>query len=214
MYPLRANQADPRPLNSHALSWLTLSLCLSLMPHIARIPIWLSLTAVVAVLYMLSSLYLKLARPKMWILWLLTALCLIGVTAHYGKPFGRDAGVSLLVVMLALKLLETRRHRDGMVMVGLIFFSIMTHFLFNQTIPLAFFMLLAVAINTIALITLNENTTRIGLLQKIRMAGTLLLSSLPIMFLLFVFYPRIPGPIWGLPEDAYSARTGLSDSMG
>jgi protein-glutamine gamma-glutamyltransferase len=213
MYRLHTNSTDPRPLNSHALSWLTLSLCLSLLPHIPRIPMWLSLTAVAAVLYMLSSLYLNLARPKMWILWLLTAFCLIGVTAHYGKPFGRDAGVSLLVVMLSLKLLETRRHRDGMVMIGLIFFSIMTHFLFDQTIPLAFFMLLAVAVNTLALITLNENTIRIGTLQKIRMVGTLLLSAVPIMLLLFVLFPRIPGPIWGLPEDSYSSRSGLSDSM-
>jgi transglutaminase-like putative cysteine protease len=33
------------------------------------------------------------------------------------------------------------------------------------------------------------------------------------MLALFVFFPRITGPIWGLPKDAYSGVTGLSDSM-
>jgi transglutaminase-like putative cysteine protease len=208
-----ASKHGPEPLSPYPLSWLTLALCLSLLPHIARIPIWLSLTAAAAVIYMLLTLYWKLPRPKTWILWILVLMCVIGVGAYYGKLLGRDSGVSLLVVMLSLKLLETRRHRDGMVIIGLIYFSIMTHFLYDQTIPLFFFMLLAVAVNTLALIALNENTARIAIRQKIRLVGGLLLSALPIMLLLFILFPRIPGPIWGLPQDVYSARSGLSDTM-
>lgn len=210
---LTAKENIPDPLSSHSLYLLTLSLCLSLSPHVTRIPLWLSLAAASAVAYMLASLYWNLARPKTWILWLLVSVSLIGVTVHYGKLFGRDAGVSLLVVMLSLKLLETRRHRDGMVIAGLIYFSVMTHFLYDQTIPLFLYMLCAVALNTLALITLNENSVRTKLTTKIRMVGALLSGALPIMLILFVLFPRIPGPIWGLPQDAFSARTGLSDSM-
>lgn len=200
-------------LSSQSLYLLTLSLCLSLSPHIVRIPVWLSLVAVSAVAYMLSSLYWNLARPKTWMLWLLVSACLIGVTAHYGKLFGRDAGVGLLVVMLSLKLLETRSHRDGMIIAGLIYFSVMTHFLYDQTIPLFLFMLCAVAINTLALITLNESAVHAAPAAKIRIVAALLAGALPIMLVLFVLFPRIPGPIWGLPQDAFSARTGLSDTM-
>lgn len=208
-----AKEIIPDPLSIHSLYLLTLSLCLSLSPHIARIPVWLSVAAISAVLYMLASLYWKLPRVRTWVLWLLVSMCLITVTAHYGKLFGRDSGVSLLVIMLSLKLLETRRRRDGMVMVGLIYFNVMTHFLYDQTIPLFFFMLCAVAVNTLALITLNETGVPMAPARKIRMVGVLLLNAFPIMLVLFVLFPRIPGPIWGLPQDAFSARTGLSESM-
>jgi protein-glutamine gamma-glutamyltransferase len=213
MFWSSAKKPDSDLLNSHSLFWLTCALCLSLLPHIARIPIWLSLIATASILYMLSSLYWNLARPKIWVLWLLVSICVIAVAAHYGRLFSRDAGVSLLVLMLSLKLLETRRHRDGMVMSGLLYFSVITHFLYDQSIPLAFFMLLAVAINTFALITLNESTARIAIPQKIRMVGALLLSALPIMTVLFLLFPRIPGPLWSLSQDVYSAHSGMSDSM-
>ena len=33
------------------------------------------------------------------------------------------------------------------------------------------------------------------------------------MLVLFILFPRIPGPIWGIPKDAYSGMSGLSDNM-
>ena len=33
------------------------------------------------------------------------------------------------------------------------------------------------------------------------------------MLVLFVLFPRIPGPLWGVPQDAYSGMTGLSDNL-
>lgn len=213
MSRLSAKKPETHPLSAYCLAWLTLSLGISLFPHIARIPVWLTLVAVASAIYLLSILYWNLARPKIWVLWLLALTCLIGITAHYGRIFGRDAGVSMLVMLLSLKLLETRRYRDGMVMIGLIYFTIITHFLYDQSIPLVFFMLLAVAVNTIALITLNESTKRIAITRKILMAGALLLSAIPIMAVLFVLFPRIPGPLWSLPQDAHTPRSGLSESM-
>ena len=47
----------------------------------------------------------------------------------------------------------------------------------------------------------------------LRTAGALLAQSVPLMLVLFVFFPRVQGPLWGLPDDAYGGRTGLSDSM-
>jgi transglutaminase-like putative cysteine protease len=41
----------------------------------------------------------------------------------------------------------------------------------------------------------------------------MLLQALPIMVVLFILFPRIPGPLWSLPSDAHSGRTGLSDEM-
>jgi hypothetical protein len=41
----------------------------------------------------------------------------------------------------------------------------------------------------------------------------MLLQALPLAAALFVLFPRINGPLWGLPGDAHSASTGMSDTM-
>ncbi|WP_337237028.1 DUF3488 domain-containing protein, partial [Salmonella enterica] len=50
-------------------------------------------------------------------------------------------------------------------------------------------------------------------LALLRQSGWMLAQALPFMLVLFVLFPRVPGPLWGLPLDAHGARTGLSDSM-
>ena len=44
------------------------------------------------------------------------------------------------------------------------------------------------------------------------MAAQAAALGVPVMVVMFLLFPRI-GPLWGLPQDAYSAMTGLSDSM-
>lgn len=41
----------------------------------------------------------------------------------------------------------------------------------------------------------------------------LLALALPIGLAMFMFFPRWSSPLWGVPEDALDARSGLSDSM-
>ena len=48
---------------------------------------------------------------------------------------------------------------------------------------------------------------------QLRDATVLLAQALPIMLVLFVFFPRVIGPFWGLPGDAHAGITGLGDSM-
>ena len=50
------------------------------------------------------------------------------------------------------------------------------------------------------------------LAQSARMAGQMALLGTPVMLVLFVLFPRI-GPLWGLPSDALTGRSGLSERM-
>jgi protein-glutamine gamma-glutamyltransferase len=45
-----------------------------------------------------------------------------------------------------------------------------------------------------------------------RRSGALLLQALPLALLLFVLFPRLPGPFWGI-DAGRQARTGLDDTM-
>jgi transglutaminase-like putative cysteine protease len=40
----------------------------------------------------------------------------------------------------------------------------------------------------------------------------LLLQAIPLTLILFILFPRVQGPLWGLPQDAYSS-SGLDDRM-
>ena len=41
----------------------------------------------------------------------------------------------------------------------------------------------------------------------------MVLQALPVMLVLFVFFPRIQGPLWKSMENGHAAKTGLSDTM-
>ena len=48
---------------------------------------------------------------------------------------------------------------------------------------------------------------------NLRTSMVLLGQAVPAALVLFLLFPRVQGPLWGLPQDAYSAMSGLSDSM-
>jgi transglutaminase-like putative cysteine protease len=44
-------------------------------------------------------------------------------------------------------------------------------------------------------------------------ASALVAQAIPFMLIFFVLFPRVQGPLWGMPQDAYSGLTGLSGQM-
>jgi transglutaminase-like putative cysteine protease len=46
-----------------------------------------------------------------------------------------------------------------------------------------------------------------------RTAGAMLAQAIPVMLVLFILFPRIQGPLWGMPQIQSTARSGLSDTM-
>jgi hypothetical protein len=45
------------------------------------------------------------------------------------------------------------------------------------------------------------------------MGATILGLAAPLTLVLFLLFPRIQGPLWGMPGDAHAGRTGMSDTM-
>jgi protein-glutamine gamma-glutamyltransferase len=189
------------------------SLLLVVLPHAARLPWWISMFA-----FGMGAAHSLLLRHPGWrapqlLVFAATLAGGAGVFLTYGTLLGRNAGVALLVVMLSLKLLELRRLRDVQLMIFLNYFLVITNFLFTQTPLIALYMIAATVVNTAALGVATQARTARPAIVELRFAAVLLIQSLPVMLVLFVFFPRIAGPIWGLPKDAYSGVTGLSDKM-
>jgi protein-glutamine gamma-glutamyltransferase len=193
------------------LLWLLAGLALVAAPHTPRLPWWLNLIALLFVAWRVYLGWRERALPRKWLLTLFVAGGLLGVYFTYRTIFGRDSGVALLLLFLSLKLLETNQQRDVMVLVLLTYFLALTNFFYSQTLPTAGLMLASVLVNTASLV--NVAAPGRALRANLKTAGVLLAQAAPVMLVLFFLFPRIQGPLWGLPQDAYSGITGLSDSM-
>lgn len=200
-------------LHPRHIGWLMGSLVLVIAPHVGRLPWWVTLLALTLFAWRLYITLYGLPLPHKWLL-LLIALCTLGgIYLQYHRVLGRDSGVALLVAMLALKLLEMATLRDAMILVFLGYFLVVTNFLYSQSIPTAVYMFGAVWITTTTMVGFQFRALQPGYQQQLRTSGTMLLQSAPLMLVLFVLFPRVQGPLWGLPQDAVSGVTGLSDEM-
>lgn len=201
------------PISFRNVCWLTLGLTMVAGPHVERLPWWISLLAILLAGWRLYLARFRLRLPGKWLLLLIVAFGTAGVYLHFRTIFGRDAGVALLIVMLTCKLLETRTQRDAILLSFMGYFLVITNFLYSQTIPTAVYMLGCIWVITATMIGLQYAGQPRSYRQQLRTSGLLLAQAAPLMLILFLLFPRVQGPLWGMPTDAYSRSSGLSDTM-
>ena len=206
-HPLAPEQ---RAMTGRDLGWLCGCLVFVIAPHALRVPWWLTLLSLCLFGW---RTYLALGSrrlPSVWVLVGIAALGMVVIGIEYRTLFGRASGIALLMMLAGLKLLEMRTHRDATIVVFLCYFLVLTNFLFTQSIPTAVVMCAALVAITGALVSFSAPHRRP--LADLRTAGLLLVHAIPVGIVLFVLFPRVQGPLWGMPQDAYSGITGLSDT--
>lgn len=206
------------PLDRHTLGWCAAAVGAALLPLAQTLPGWLA--ALLAALTAIGTLSGRRAQPlTAWVRLPLTLSVAGLVLLAYQFKFGRDTGAALLVTMLALKLLETRRIRDARSVLSFALFAVMAGFLQDQSPTTLLLAIIATVLVLAALARVVDVESpvspaprRIG--TRLRGIGTLLAMSLPLAIVGFFLFPRLGSPLWGLPENSATARTGLSDEMG
>ena len=201
--------AEPLPLLPFAT--LIAGATLTVASHTLWLPFWVDVAAAVLLFWRAFVSIRGGALPARWLLILLTLAGAIGVFFSYRTIMGRDPGVTLLVLLLFLKLLETRARRDVFVVAFLVYFVALANFFYSQTIPIAGLMLVTVFVTTTALVGFSAPQRPV--IDDLKTAGRMLAQAGPVMLLLFFLFPRVQGPLWGMPQDAYSGVTGLSETM-
>jgi transglutaminase-like putative cysteine protease len=193
------------------LATLVLASALAVASHAQWLPLWVSVAATMFLVWRGFIALRGTSLPPRWQLIALTAGTAVGVFLSYRTILGRDPGVTLLVMLLFLKLLETRAMRDVFVVAFLVYFVALANFFYSQSIPIAGLMLVTVIVATTALVAFNA--PRRPIVDDLKTAGLMLAQAGPVMLLLFFLFPRVQGPLWGVPQDAYTGVTGLSDTM-
>ena len=210
--------ATPHPLSPEMrlltlrdLAWLSLSLGIVITPHALRAPWWLTLLTLCLYGWRFYSTLSRSPLPARWLAVGVALVGMLGVWVEYRTLFGRQPGVLLLMFFSGLKLLESRTHRDGAIAAFLGYFLIITNFLYTQSIPTALAMCAGVFAITATLVGFSAPARPSS--ANVRTAGLLLAHALPAALALFLLFPRVHGPLWGLPQDAYAGMTGLSETM-
>lgn len=191
--------------------WLLAMLALVLLPHAPHLPWWCTLTASLALLWRARLAWTDAALPSRWVLALLLAATLAMTWLTHRTLIGREAGITLIVILTTLKCLELRARRDSLVCLYLGYFLILTQFFESQGIGAALMMLLSVWGLMTSLVLGQRPLGRPSIRQAGQEALRAMLYGLPLMVVLFLLFPRL-GPLWSLPRDA-QGRTGLSDQL-
>ena len=200
-----------------AYYWVLITQIIVILPHAAHLPLWLIGFAVVSIFTQLPSLkakfkkltHLKRVYQGMQMLGFL--LGLVGLWLTYNTAFGLDMGVAFLVLCLISKLWELYKRRDAYVVLNLSLFVLAALFLMDQGIVTTLEVVVGAVIVLLAFIALNDdgNTRGDG---RLRTLGVLGIGALPLLIVLFLFFPRLP-PLWSVQLSGQQATTGVSDSM-
>lgn len=131
----------------------------------------------------------------------------------YGTIFGQQAGTSLLLLLSLLKIFEIKNKRDVGLIIFLGYFLIASNFFYSQSLLIAAYVIGVVIYLSSVLIYLNDTLGTIHFTQRLKTASRFITLAIPFMLILFILFPRIPSPLWGLPKDALTAKTGLSEEL-
>jgi len=189
------------------------STLLVLAPHSLHLPVWVSLLCLTTLAWRALITLGGRRMPSSTLVLPLAGAAMLGVLQTYQTILGKDPGVAMLVMLVAFKMLEMHARRDLFVVVFLCFFLALTNFFYSQSIGMG----VMIALGVLALVTTQLTFQYAGtvppLRRRVRTAATIIALATPLALAMFIVFPRIQGPLWGLPADAHSGRTGLSADM-
>ena len=196
---------------------------MALLPQAPFVPIWVAGFGTMLVVLRMLLLYrdriranAKPARIPSWALAFFAVAAGIAIRQSFGYFLGREPCVAFLFVLAGIKYLEARTARDGTLLVCLASFQIVTPFFYSQSLLAALAALPALlALGAVLQVLAQPSLRDLPLSEwRVPLSRTMRLfaQGVPLAAVLFVLFPRLAGPMWGLPSDAGS-KSGLSEQM-
>ncbi len=191
-----------------------LAVVVAVLPQLYRLPVWFApmMTVVIAYRFYVQVNHIQKAYNVVLMMVAIAALLLIVYSQGFG--LSREISVTILITMTVLKLLETYRQRDALLVVMLCYFVAMTRFLYSQDLVLVVYLLVSTWVTTHALAVVNYPHGKAWFeKQQIKASIGWLALALPFAVLFFLAFPRLGSPIWGSPDIFGEGKTGISDEM-
>jgi protein-glutamine gamma-glutamyltransferase len=206
--PRRDTSIPRRPL-----LWLAAALLFTLPPMFGKLVAWvpsLFLSTLALKFWMEPKGYrLRFAALKLF----LAAVALGAIFASYGSLNGVEPGVSLLVVLMSLKILEAHTAREFQVMVMMAWVLCLCGFFLSQDFAIALCLMAAFALLLVALVQFHRGSSPGAFWRPIMTTCKLLAQAAPLVLLLFFLFPRINTGFRFEIRDLHSGTSGFSDRL-
>ena len=200
-------------LETKRLVWTATVVLGASLPHWPILSHWTFALLFAAIGWRLGVAFYRLPAPLRAVRLALAIGAFLAVLLEYRTLNGITAGSALLVVMIALKFLESRNQRDQLVLLMISYFLMFAALLGDRGPLTVAYIVLLVWLTTVALVQIGRRGALLPYRTTGFLSGRLLLHALPVMVALFVLFPRLPGPLWALPGSTSSGATGLDDTM-
>ncbi len=202
-----------RSIPRRPLLWLAAALLFTLPPMFGSLVRWVPcvfLLALAMKFWMEPRGYrLRFAVLKL----ILAAIGLFAVFATYGSLKSVEPGISLLVVLVSLKVLEAHTAREFQVMVLMGWALCLCGFFLSQDFVIALSLLSAFALLLVALIQFYRGSSPGAFWPPLETAGKILLQAAPLIVLLFLLFPRINTDLRVDFRADRLASSGFSDRL-
>ena len=207
--PVKTDTSIPR----RPLLWMAAALLFTLPPFFDSLSSWVPWLFLLSLAlkfwmeprgYRLRSVVLKL---------LLVATAVATAFISYGSVNGVEAGISLLVVLMSLKILEAHTAREFRVMVLIGWMLCLCGFFLSQDFTSALCLLIAFALLVVALIQFHRGASPGAVWPPVGTTCKLLLQASPLVILFFLLFPRINAGFRFELRPFRSANTGFSDRL-
>ena len=199
------------PLFTQQLVWVAGCFALTVAPHLSDVRPWLTMLAAMTVIWRVTIALKQWRLPHKWIRIAIAFAAMLGVLATYRTLNGLEAGTAFLIVMGAMKLLETHNRRDLTIVLFVSYFLLFAGFLYDQQMLLLPYMLIAVWILTATLMRIHQGSP-MRPVEALGTTGKMFVQAIPLAVLLFLLFPRLPGQFWAVPARQ-SAQTGIDDEI-
>jgi protein-glutamine gamma-glutamyltransferase len=143
----------------------------------------------------------------------LAAATLAAIVFSYGSLKGVEPGVSLLVVLMSLKILEAHTAREFQVMVMMAWVLCLCGFFLSQDFAVALCLLAAFALLLVALIQFHRGSSPGAFWPPLGVTCKLLAQATPLILLLFLLFPRINTGFRFEIRNLRSAVSGFSNRL-
>ena len=200
------------PRDSRDTLFLLVVIAWVLLPQTPHLPWWCSTLALAVLMWRGHLAFTGKPLPNAWWRLGLLAIAMGATLVSFKTLLGRDAGVTMLAVLLTLKTLELRARRDAFVVFFLGFFCMLANFFYTQSLLTAASMLIGLLGLLTVLVNAHMPVGKPPLMVAAKTAGWMALLGAPIMIVLFLLFPRL-APLWGTPGEAIAGRSGLSAKM-
>ncbi len=205
---IRRNRLRPLLIQE---SWVLATLLLAALPSLLYLPLWVAVIALLG-----GGLHYAGQWRKGWhgkgVNALLLGATAAGIWLSFDSWFSGDAVLSFFIAVVFLKWGESSTRRDNLLLIFAAVILAAVGALYWETLLSLLHMFVVVLALTASLVVINAGASAPGWYPVIRRSGGLFLLGLPLMALLFLTFPRIPGPLWdiglafGLPVKALMER--------